>query len=66
MSTYAYVFDGIVWEIVTPPNDESGSQMPLTDLYTPAYISTCVDITHVTPQPKVGWAYNGSAFTNPA
>ena len=35
-----------------------------TDAFDPSF--TWVDVTSVSPQPQIGWTYNGTTFTNPS
>lgn len=52
---YALIQSGIVVNtIIADPSDPED----------PSYL--WVDITSVTPQPGIGWSYNGSTFTPPA
>lgn len=66
MSAYAYVFAGVVVEIIGSRTDHTGNEIPVADCYTPQFVAGLIDITSVSPQPANGWAYNGSTFSAPA
>ena len=63
MAIYAYIYDGLVWEIIEPMFDADGTEIPLSQRYTQAFASACVDITHVDTQPVPGWLYVKGKFT---
>lgn len=70
MKTYAYIANGLVWEIIAPRTDDLGNEIPLSDRYTPEFCSSCADISSITPAPLSGWTAteaNGAwNFTAPA
>lgn len=77
MKSYALIRDAVVAEIIPPstydedspegvePAWRAGDEIPIGDRFTPDLVATMVDITSVTPIPGEGWAYNGSAFSEP-
>lgn len=65
MSTYAYVFDGVVIEIIDSRTDQSGADIPITECYTAEFVADLIDITSTSPQPACGWTYSESTFAAP-
>lgn len=86
MKTFAYVVDGVVFEIIPPvtfpPPDASiietagqevydallakaGEEIPIDERYTPEFVSSCVDISDVSPKPDQNWTYDGTVFSQP-
>jgi hypothetical protein len=65
MKTYAYIINGVVWEIVHPAQDASAIEIPLASRYTSVYCGQCVDITNTTPVPSQGWSYASGKFSPP-
>ncbi|WP_174936625.1 hypothetical protein [Burkholderia lata] len=65
MKTYAYIPNGVVYEIIHPVTLE-GDDIPINQRYTPQFVAMCVDITAATPQPVQGWSYDGEIFTAPS
>lgn len=65
MKTYAYLENNIVMQIITPFLDPDGAQYPIEECYTAEFVSTCVEITGLDPQPQERWVYNGSVFSAP-
>lgn len=43
-----------------------GEEIPIGDRFTTPFVSTLVDITDIEPKPQVGWAYNGTVFSESA
>ena len=39
MAIYAYIYDGLVWEIIEPMFDADGTEIPLSQRYTQAFAS---------------------------
>jgi hypothetical protein len=56
MQTYARIQGGTIAEIISTSAD-------ITTLYHPDLV--WVNITNITPQPTLGWTYNGSGFAAP-
>lgn len=65
MKTYAYIYQGSVWEVIKPVEDADGNEIPLSDRYAPEFCESCVDISDLDPMPRAGWLYDGSKFTDP-
>lgn len=70
MSIYAQIADRgdgtlVVVEIFPAVSDKEGNEIPVSDRFTPAFIDTLIDITNTSPEPQVGWTYNGSSFAAP-
>ncbi|VWC14128.1 hypothetical protein BLA6993_05499 [Burkholderia lata] len=63
MKTYAQIYNGRVSEIIPPRLDYAGAEMPIEARYTPQFVATLVDITSVSPSPRVGWTYDGTKFS---
>lgn len=65
--TYAYIQDGVVWEVIPPmfwdagPN--FGEYIPLDQRYPPQFCANCVDITDTDPQPQQNWLYDAEDGT---
>lgn len=55
MSTYAYIYNGVIWEIIPPYFNELGVYVPIEQRYPSTFIDSCVDITNLNPQPLAGW-----------
>jgi hypothetical protein len=66
MKTYAYIYSGIVWQIIAPVQDSGGNETPLADRFSPEFVAACVDITNVTPRPSANWTYNWATFSAPS
>ncbi|WP_175878912.1 hypothetical protein [Burkholderia sp. BCC0097] len=62
MKMYAYIYEGVVWEIFQPMVDDQNEEIPLEMQYSPEYLSACVDITDIDPSPMVGWLFDGKKF----
>ncbi|UPG89259.1 tail fiber assembly protein [Luteibacter aegosomaticola] len=54
MNTYAYVYNGVVQEIIPPVEADDGTYIPLDQRFTPEFCAMCVDITDIEPQPVAG------------
>lgn len=61
MSSYAYVTNGLVREIVPPHPDG----FTLAERFPVAYAASCIPIPDALPV-DVGWTYEGDAFAPPA
>lgn len=64
MKTYAYVYLGVVREII-PPLVIDGVDIPIEERYHPDFVAQCVDITDLSPQPAEWWLYDGETFSPP-
>lgn len=65
MKTYAYIHNGIVWEVISPATDLAGNEIPISDRFSSEYVSSCIDITSASPRPVQGWAFDGKNFSAP-
>ena len=61
MKTYAYLQNGVVWEIISPMAGEDGQEIPLADRFTAEFCVACVDVTALSPMPSHGWSATESA-----
>lgn len=43
----------------------AGSEIDISDRYSPDFVAECVDISSVTPAPDQNWTYDGSVFAAP-
>lgn len=55
----ARIVDDHVAELITEVRD-------VTVEWSPAFLKTCVDVTHLDPRPEVNWRYDGANFSPPA
>lgn len=75
MKTYAYVYDGLVYQVIPPEvydaespdwidGDPSriGQEKPIETRFTPEFLSTTYDITDLNPMPVQGWTYLDGVF----
>lgn len=44
---------------------KAGQEIPISQRFTPQFVSTLVDITSANPQPQIGWTYSGTQFSQP-
>lgn len=78
MKTYVRIHEGQVFETIEPAvydTEDSnwqegagtriGQEIPLSERYTAEFVSTCVDITGIAPEPLPGWSYDGDEFSPP-
>lgn len=65
MRTYARVKNGIVQEVITPYADESGTEVPIEQRFTPELVADLVDVTGLDPVPDQRWTYEGLEFNPP-
>jgi hypothetical protein len=61
MKTYAYLQNGVVWEIISPMTDEEGQEIALADRFTADFCAACVDVAALSPMPAHGWSATESA-----
>lgn len=66
MSTYARIDHGIVVEIIGPYVDQNGTEVPIGQRYTAAFVQTLVDVTGISPAPAQRWTYDGKNFSAPS
>jgi hypothetical protein len=59
MPIYAFINNGVVWEIVQP-------SMSLAEVYSPEYVAACIDVTEQNPRPQSEWAFTNGVFSAPA
>lgn len=65
MKTYAHLTNGVVDEIITPHLDLSGNQYAIEACFPAEFVSQCVEITELQPQPGLAWTFNGQTFFAP-
>lgn len=63
---YAYVYGGIVMQIIQPFINDEGQEVPIDQVYSTAFVACCVDLTGISPQPMENWTYDGTAFHPPS
>lgn len=65
MKTYAWIYQGVVQQLLLPYVGPDGNEVPITDRFTPEFLELAVDITDIVPQPQPTWTYDGSVFAAP-
>jgi hypothetical protein len=65
-STYAYVYEGVVRQIIQPFISDSGEEVPIDKVYSVEFVDCCVEVTGLDPHPGEGWTFDGNVFAEPA
>lgn len=78
MKTYGRPHNGLLVEIILPRAYDSespewqegdparvGLEIPISERFTPEFVSTLVDITDLDPMPVEGWTFDGNVFAAP-
>ncbi|BBP99074.1 hypothetical protein BSFA1_42030 [Burkholderia sp. SFA1] len=77
MKTFVHIFNGSVFEVITPatyesdspegiePTYKAGDEIPIDRRFAPEFAEALIDITGVNPMPQFGWTYDGSNFAPP-
>lgn len=60
MQTFARVINRTAWEVVQTPDGVS-----IEEMYTPEFISECVDVSNIDPKPAQGWVFKDGVFSEP-